>query len=437
MARYQDLYAQMAGMAPAPDIQRMRAQAQALRQTPSPQGQMISGRFAAPHWTQNLASTGSRILGSYMASQADEQQQEYMSELSQALRGTDNPQYVMDPGYQPPSMEQRLSDIADENPYAQQIMMQQAMQAPEEQWKTLAKEDADELGLPDGVWQISPEGQIKPAYEAEQPDYNQMIIQGPDGQPQINPLYVEGKERIAQAGSPSVNVNTGDTGPQIGTIPQGFQVTQSEDGSYRMEPIPGGPAEQEQQKAAEQAEMKQNQAERYADVVDADIDRALDIVENSDIPVTGFGSYLSAIPGTPARDLLGLVDTIRANVGFDRLQQMRNASPTGGALGQVSELENRLLQATLGNLELSQSEEQFKRNLKRVKDIYKQIIHEGIPEEKAQERIQDVVQDRPGVDDQTQGQTSVARPTTEAEYNALPSGALFIDPDDGKTYRKP
>jgi len=29
-----------------------------------------------------------------------------------------------------------------------------------------------------------------------------------------------------------------------------------------------------------------------------------------------------------------------------------------------------------------------------------------------------------------------ARPTTEAEYNALPSGALFIDPDDGKTYRK-
>jgi hypothetical protein len=30
-----------------------------------------------------------------------------------------------------------------------------------------------------------------------------------------------------------------------------------------------------------------------------------------------------------------------------------------------------------------------------------------------------------------------AQPQTEADYNALPSGSLFIDPDDGKTYRKP
>jgi len=30
-----------------------------------------------------------------------------------------------------------------------------------------------------------------------------------------------------------------------------------------------------------------------------------------------------------------------------------------------------------------------------------------------------------------------ATPKTDDEYNALPSGALFIDPDDGKTYRKP
>lgn len=30
-----------------------------------------------------------------------------------------------------------------------------------------------------------------------------------------------------------------------------------------------------------------------------------------------------------------------------------------------------------------------------------------------------------------------ARPTSDAEYDALPSGALFIDPDDGQTYRKP
>lgn len=31
----------------------------------------------------------------------------------------------------------------------------------------------------------------------------------------------------------------------------------------------------------------------------------------------------------------------------------------------------------------------------------------------------------------------MARPTTDAEFNALPSGSLYVDPDDGKTYRKP
>ncbi|NOV17884.1 hypothetical protein E5S70_17685 [Ensifer adhaerens] len=31
----------------------------------------------------------------------------------------------------------------------------------------------------------------------------------------------------------------------------------------------------------------------------------------------------------------------------------------------------------------------------------------------------------------------IARPTTDAEFEALPSGAIYIDPDDGKQYRKP
>ncbi|MNV88462.1 hypothetical protein D3C71_1826750 [compost metagenome] len=29
-----------------------------------------------------------------------------------------------------------------------------------------------------------------------------------------------------------------------------------------------------------------------------------------------------------------------------------------------------------------------------------------------------------------------ARPNSEADFNALPAGALYIDPDDGRTYRK-
>lgn len=89
---------------------------------------------------------------------------------------------------------------------------------------------------------------------------------------------------------------------------------------------------------------------------------------------TGFvGNIGSQVPGTDAYDLSRTLDTIKSNIGFDRLQEMRDNSPTGGALGQVSEMENRLLQTVWGNLEQSQSEEQFLRNL----DIVEKQVEES------------------------------------------------------------
>lgn len=81
---------------------------------------------------------------------------------------------------------------------------------------------------------------------------------------------------------------------------------------------------------------------------------------------TGFiGSQLSKIPGTPAYDLSQTLDTLLASAGFDTLQEMRNNSRTGGALGSVTERELALLQATWGSLQQSQSKEQFEANLDR------------------------------------------------------------------------
>jgi hypothetical protein len=55
---------------------------------------------------------------------------------------------------------------------------------------------------------------------------------------------------------------------------------------------------------------------------------------------------------------------------------MRENSPTGGALGQVSDIENRLLQATLGSLEQAQSLPQFVQNLQQLKQILSQSTDE-------------------------------------------------------------
>lgn len=123
-----------------------------------------------------------------------------------------------------------------------------------------------------------------------------------------------------------------------------------------------------------------NELEAQQDVVLEDIDRAIQMAQNSRVGpdaasplgVTGLGSVLSYIPGTDASDLASTLNTIKANVGFDKLQAMREASPTGGALGQVSERENTLLQSVLGALDQSQTQGQFVQNLQRLRDVLAQ-----------------------------------------------------------------
>ena len=88
----------------------------------------------------------------------------------------------------------------------------------------------------------------------------------------------------------------------------------------------------------------------------------------------GIGKALSYIPGSPAHDVASNIDTIVSSIGFDRLQKMRDDSPTGGALGAISEKELALLNSALGSLRQSQSREQFLKNLRRVKTHYQASV---------------------------------------------------------------
>lgn len=86
--------------------------------------------------------------------------------------------------------------------------------------------------------------------------------------------------------------------------------------------------------------------------------------------VTGLsGKLMSKIPGTSAYDLVQKLDTLKSNIAFNELQEMRNASKTGGALGQVAVRELELLERTLGSLEIGLSKEVLLSNLEKVKEI--------------------------------------------------------------------
>ena len=112
--------------------------------------------------------------------------------------------------------------------------------------------------------------------------------------------------------------------------------------------------------------------EQQTELVTSTIDKAIARISGW---TTGAGHLLAMMPNTDARALDNDLNTIKANVGFDKLQNMRDNSPTGGALGQVSEFENKLLQAVNGALDPLQRE-QLEQNLMQIRRLYPAVLAE-------------------------------------------------------------
>jgi hypothetical protein len=110
-----------------------------------------------------------------------------------------------------------------------------------------------------------------------------------------------------------------------------------------------------------------------SDYKDASKGRILDSVRDLSVrtspkTVGPLGVAGARIAGTDAYNYNADLDTLKSNIAFSALQEMREASKTGGALGQVSDKETALLQSTLGALKQGQSPANMKRNLKKIED---------------------------------------------------------------------
>jgi len=140
---------------------------------------------------------------------------------------------------------------------------------------------------------------------------------------------------------------------------------------------PGSEADRELQEAAETEANAAESERETADFMVQDINRAIDLVNAGwFIPLTGItGELGSFVPGTPQHDLAQIILGLEANIGFGYINEMRQASPTGGALGDVSQGELDRLTAVLGSLKQSQSRPQFLFNMERLLETYNEVIH--------------------------------------------------------------
>lgn len=150
---------------------------------------------------------------------------------------------------------------------------------------------------------------------------------------------------------------------QFGKPPAGYRWKQ--DGT--LEAIPGGPTDIKAGELGAKAEQRKAAAAGAAENVLSAVSDARNLVG---INTAGVGSSLAAIPGTDARDLQSKLETIKANLGFDRLQQMREQSPTGGALGAVAVQELTALQSTVASLDQGQSRAELNKSLEKIERHY-------------------------------------------------------------------
>lgn len=184
----------------------------------------------------------------------------------------------------------------------------------------------------------------------------------------------------------TINIGDGNSGvPGVGKLNPGEGFIKDADGNFVIDPatnlptvspLPGTKAYREEQAAAASAATANENATRNNVLRGSHVVRALDeAVSNTNGMTAGFfGSFMGMVPGTEATNLRATLDTIDSNIAFDRLGEMRKESPTGGALGSITEGELKLLKSTIASTDPNQKPEQLRENLNYIREQYTSMI---------------------------------------------------------------
>lgn len=325
---------------------RARREAAYLRGASMPPGNQVAQAGGNPSVAQLLSLAGNEWANPGQSSVVS-------ALLGQAMQ-------QQDPRYQ---QQMRMGDL-------QIQQLENQLNATPFQPRTLTPEEMAQFGIPEGTgsWIMTESGLPQQLYAPPDPtsgiqNFDFLIGQG------FDPM-----DAASRAFSGGVTVNNL---PQVGTPPAGFQNVFDDQGRLlRQDMVEGGPAWLEAQQAADAAGRQQTLTGRQILPTIDDIATARAL---ADQPGT-LGSLAPALSGVPvlgqtAQDMAATIDAIGSGISLENLNQMRQASPTGGALGNVSDKQSALLSEAFGSLRQSMSRELFLYNLARVENTLNDIVH--------------------------------------------------------------
>jgi len=251
-----------------------------------------------------------------------------------------------------------------QSPQAQQIALQAALQRQKQQGGESFSQSPIYTRGPEGqigVGQLSSRGGFRPSQGL--PQGSEILL--PGSQAAFDP------RSIGIRGGAQTQQDVANIGATAGPKAQAAGQSQKAIEDVKTAAIGDRARQAREQELASGQTKRTGALETKSDQFDL-INRSIDTaLSQSGTFTTGIvGAVGSNIPGTPAYDLNQTLQGLRANIGFDKLAELRANSPTGGALGSVSDRENELLQSVFGSLQQAQSRDQFET---RLEDVRRQI----------------------------------------------------------------
>ncbi|MFV1694211.1 hypothetical protein VXL39_02005 [Phaeobacter sp. JH20_25] len=175
----------------------------------------------------------------------------------------------------------------------------------------------------------------------------------------------------------TVNVNSGSQNPVPGLskLGEGFTYLYNPDGTIKLDdqgrpmaaPVTGGPKDTSIQDAAQQSAK-----DTATDIVLNAAALAREAASNQDFGPAG--TRIAALaPWTDSAEVIRQTDTLKSLAAAENLNAMRRQSKTGGALGNVTEKELKLLQDMSGALDPTSPN--FQRDLGNYEQTLLRVIH--------------------------------------------------------------
>ena len=253
-----------------------------------------------------------------------------------------------------------------DNYYAQQMAPQLALAAQEQQMAQAAELAAEERAREIYLFQ-----QQNKSYPPQKPTPPK-TIKTAEGVYILEPDGTLGARLGGAKADTEINLG--------GDLTKGFRRTETGD----AEVIPGGSRDPKVIKAAKSAERQATLDSKNIEKLPGRRAQIMATVQNapaftdavaeakrlagSDWTSGVVQQVLGGVAGTPAFGLERQLDTIKSNIGFGELIRIKES---GGTLGALSEMENRLLQAMQGALDPRLSGKKLIEALDRVEKIHK------------------------------------------------------------------